>query len=122
MRKEVYDKLLMEGIEKIKSNPKSVKLAEQKIEAFEKVLNETNGENLNKYYRNMDDFFGANMNDITLIDPRYLLANESHTCVGDDCNHKTVMEVKEEDIVGEIEGVNEVPEDAEIVNIMEIKE
>ena len=122
MRKEVYDKLLMEGIEKIKSNPNAVKLAEQKIEAFEKVLNETNGENLNKYYRNMDEFFGANMNDITLIDPRYLLANVPHTCVGDDCNHETVMEVKEEDIVGEIEGVNEIPEDAEIVNVMEIKE
>lgn len=112
MRNEAYDKILMEGIVKIKSNPEKVRLAEQKLKAFEQVLNETNGENLNKYYRNMDEFFGANMNDITLIDPRYLLANVSHTCVGDDCNHE---------LVGEEKAVN-VEDEKEIVNVMEIKE
>lgn len=122
MRNETYDKILMEGIEKIKAKITKTDLDEQKIKAFEKVLNETNGENLKKYYRNMDEFYGANMNDITLIDPRYLLTNESHLCTGDDCNHELVGEIKEEDIVGEIEGVNEVPEDAEIVNVIEIKE
>lgn len=111
MRNELYDKKLMEGIAKIKANPKGTTLAEQKIEAFEKVLNETNGENLKKYYRNMDEFYGVNT-DITLIDPRYLLANEPHLCTGDDCNHELVGEVKEEN--------NE--DEKEIINIMEVKE
>ena len=44
MRNELYDKLLREGMEKIKANPEKFTLAEKKLEAFETVLNETNGE------------------------------------------------------------------------------
>lgn len=91
MRNEVYDKLLMEGMEKIKANPKNFTLAEKKLEAFETVLNETNGENLKKYYANMDEFYGVNA-DITKIDPHYLLTNTPHLCTGEDCNAETVEE------------------------------
>lgn len=114
MRNELYDKLLMEGITKIKGKLTKTELDEKKIEAFEKVLNETNGENLKKYYRNMDEFYGVNT-DITLIDPRYLLTNEPHLCTGDDCNHELVGEVKEEKVENE-------DDEKEIVNIMEVKE
>ena len=91
MRNELYDKLLREGMEKIKANPEKFTLAEKKLEAFETVLNETNGENLKAYYRNMDEFYGVN-NDITKMDPHYLLTNKPHLCTGEDCNVETVEE------------------------------
>lgn len=90
MRNELYDKLLREGIERLKANPDITPLADKKIEAFNTILNETNGENLKKYYRNMDEFFGV-MQDIILIDPHYLLTNAPHLCTGE-CNAPTVEE------------------------------
>lgn len=119
MRNEVYDKLLREGIEKIKANPESVTYPNEKLDAFNEVLNETNAENLAKYYKNMDEFYGANNNDITKMSPHYLLTKNPHLCDGKNC---TVKEVKESEIVGEIEGTNEVPENAEVVDRVEIVE
>lgn len=85
MRKESYDKLLVEGIKKIQENPRNVVMANEKIKAFETILNETNMEKLEKYYRNMDEFYGANNTDITLMLPHYLLTEIPHTCDGKSC-------------------------------------
>jgi len=84
MRKEAYDKILREGIEKLKGNTdkKAIKLTE----AFNKVLACENPEELNQYYTNMDEFFGANTTDITFISPHYLLTKKSHTCTGENCS------------------------------------
>lgn len=88
MRNEVYDKMLIKGIEKIKNNPEKVTLAEQKLEVFETILNETNAENLAKYYRNMEEFLTVNggvETDITKMSPHYIATETPHVCVGDEC-------------------------------------
>ena len=84
MRKAIYDNILREGIEKLKGNAteKAVKLSE----AFETVLACENEEELNQYYKNMDEFYGANNTDITLISAHYLLTKKSHTCEGGNCS------------------------------------
>lgn len=94
-RNETYDRLLREGIERMQQNPNITTLVDKKIEAFNTILNETNGTNLSKYYSNMEEFFEV-MQDIILMDPRYLLTNEPHLCTGDNCEHKTVEEAEKD--------------------------
>ena len=53
MRKESYDKLLVEGIKKIQENPRDVVMANEKIKAFETILNETNMEKLEKCFNTL---------------------------------------------------------------------
>ena len=79
----------------MEQNPEITPKVPEKIEAFNTILNETNGEKLSKYYRNMDEFFGVNQ-DIILIDPHYLLTNEPHLCTGDSCTFDTVEEAYED--------------------------
>lgn len=95
MRKEAYNKILREGIERLKADPTITTLADKKIEAFNTILNETKQTNLDKYYRNMDEFYGAGMTDIILIDPHYILTNTPHLCNGDNCTFETVEEANE---------------------------
>lgn len=84
MRKAIYDNILRAGIEKLEGNTeeKAIKL----VEAFETVLACENEEELNQYYANMDEFFGANNTDITLMSAHYLLTKKAHTCEGGNCS------------------------------------
>lgn len=77
MRKVIYDNILREGM--TRTNDADLK------NAFETVLNCENDEELNQYYANMDEFFGANNTDITLISAHYLLTKKAHTCEGGAC-------------------------------------
>lgn len=77
MRKVIYDNILREGMER--TNDADLK------NAFDTVLNCENDEELNQYYANMDEFFGANNTDITLISAHYLLTKKAHTCEGGAC-------------------------------------
>lgn len=77
MRKEKYDEILREG---------KTRLADGELkDAFDTVLNCENEEELAQYYANMDEFFGGNNTDITLISAHYLLTKKAHTCNGEEC-------------------------------------
>lgn len=65
MRKVIYDNILKEGIKKLEGD--TTEIAIELKEAFEKALALPEGDELNNVYARMDNFFGANMTDITLI-------------------------------------------------------
>lgn len=74
MRKVIYDNIIKEGIAKLegKEDFTSIELKD----AFQKVLEMREGEELNNVYARMDNFFGANMTDITLISKDELFRGE----------------------------------------------
>lgn len=101
MRNEIYDKMVMKALQKIKANPEGVTMSESKIEAFETILNETNTDNLAKYYKNMEEYITVNASayngtdaDLTGMDPHYILTEKAHFC-GEQCNVPTVEQVKD---------------------------
>lgn len=80
MRKVIYDNILREGIERLegKEDFTSIELKD----AFKKVLEMPEGEELDNVYARMDNFFGANntfgtkLADITLISTKELFRGE----------------------------------------------
>lgn len=80
MRKVIYDNIIKKGIEKLegKEDFTSIELRD----AFKKVLEMPEGEELNNVYARMDNFFGANntfgtvLADITLISKEELFRGE----------------------------------------------
>lgn len=90
MRKPVYDAIIKDGIKRLEGREDFVAIEQR--DAFNKVLTCENEEELAKYYRNMDEFFGANMDDILKMDGRYLKAEETHMCIGEDCKHEEIGE------------------------------
>lgn len=80
MRKVIYDNILREGIAKLegKEDFKSIELRD----AFKKVLEMPEGQDLDNVYARMDNFFGANntfgteLADITLISKDELFRGE----------------------------------------------
>lgn len=74
MRKVIYDNIIKEGIERLegKEDFTSIELKD----AFKKVLEMPEGQDLDNVYARMDNFFGANMNDITLISKEELFRGE----------------------------------------------
>jgi hypothetical protein len=90
MRKPVYDAIIKDGLKKLEGREDFTAIEQR--DAFNKILACDNEEDLAKYYRNMDEFFGAGMDDILKMDGRYLKAEETHMCVGDTCKHKEIGE------------------------------
>lgn len=80
MRKVIYDNIIKGGIEKLegKEDFTSIELRD----AFKKVLEMPEGEELDNVYARMDNFFGANntfgteLADITLISVKELFRGE----------------------------------------------
>lgn len=74
MRKPIYDSILVEGIKKLegKEDFTSIELKD----AFQKALEMPEGKDLDNVYARMDNFFGANMTDITLISKDELFKGE----------------------------------------------
>lgn len=80
MRKVIYDNILREGIKRLegKEDFTSIELKD----AFQKVLEMPEGEELDNVYDRMDNFFGANntfgteLADITLISKDELFKGE----------------------------------------------
>jgi GGDEF domain-containing protein len=80
MRKLIYDNMIKSGIAKLegKEDFTSIELRD----AFKKVLEMPEGEELNNVYARMDNFFGANntfgteLADITLISVKELFRGE----------------------------------------------
>jgi len=90
MRKPVYDAIIKDGLKRLEGREDFVAIEQR--DAFMKILTCENEEDLAKYYRNMDEFFGAGMDDILKMDGRYLKAEETHMCVGEDCEHEEIGE------------------------------
>ena len=90
MRRPVYDAIIRDGLKRLEGREDFVAIEQR--DAFNKVLACENEEELEKYYRNMDEFFGANMDDILKMDGRYLKAEETHLCIGEDCEHQEIGE------------------------------
>ena len=80
MRKVIYDNIIKDGIAKLegKEDFTSIELRD----AFKKVLEMPEGEELDNVYARMDNFFGANntfgteLADITLISVKELFRGE----------------------------------------------
>ena len=80
MRKVIYDNIIRQGIAKLegKEDFTSIELRD----AFKKVLEMPEGEELDNVYARMDNFFGANntfgteLADITLISVKELFRGE----------------------------------------------
>lgn len=74
MRKFIYDNIIKEGIERLegKEDFKSIELRD----AFKKILEMPEGQELDNVYARIDNFFGANMTDITLISKEELFKGE----------------------------------------------
>ena len=80
MRKVIYDNIIKDGIKKLegKEDFKSIELRD----AFKKVLEMPEGQDLDNVYARMDNFFGANntfgteLADITLISKDELFRGE----------------------------------------------
>lgn len=90
MRKIVYDSFLKDALQRLEGREDFTAIEQR--DAFNKVLVCKNKEELEIYYRNMDEFFGAGMDDILKLDARYLLTKEPHMCTGEDCKHELVGE------------------------------
>lgn len=80
MRKVIYDNILREGISKLESKEDFTSI--ELRDAFKKVLEMPEGEELDNVYARMDNFFGANntfgteLADITLISVKELFRGE----------------------------------------------
>ena len=80
MRKVIYDNIIKEGLKRLegKEDFKSIELRD----AFNKVLEMSEGEDLDDVYARMDNFFGGNntfgtdLADITLISKDELFRGE----------------------------------------------
>ena len=80
MRKVIYDNILREGIAKLESKEDFTSI--ELRDAFKKVLEMPEGDELDNVYARMDNFFGANntfgteLADITLISAKELFRGE----------------------------------------------
>ena len=90
MRKPVYDAIIRDGIKRLEGREDFVAIEQR--DAFRKILACENEEELSLYYRNMDEFYGAGMDDILKMDGRYLKSKEAHICVGEECEHELIGE------------------------------
>lgn len=80
MRKIIYDNIIKQGIERLegKEDFKSIELRD----AFKKILEMPEGQDLDDVYARMDNFFGGNntfgteLADITLISVKELFRGE----------------------------------------------
>lgn len=90
MRKPVYDAIIRDGLKRLEGREDFVAIEQR--DAFNKVLACENAEDLAKYYRNIEEFYGAGMDDILKLDPKYLQSEETHMCIGEDCEHEIIGE------------------------------
>lgn len=78
MRREGYDKLVNEALERIEALP-AEKITEKIVaikDALKVVLAETDADNLARYYKNIDEFYTVNPNKgLEYLDGDYLLNN-----------------------------------------------
>ena len=80
MRKVIYDNIIKQGIAKLEGNEDFTSI--ELRDAFKKVLEMPEGEELDNVYARMDNFFGANntfgteLADITLISVKELFRGE----------------------------------------------
>lgn len=128
MRNENYDKLVREAIERINRLPQEA-LNENVLgakEGLEKVLAETDETNLAQYYKNIDEFLGVTMcmpihaRGLEYINGFWLTTNGLGKLTKEFDVPQKIELTKEE--IDNIEGVNELPEGAEIVENVEVIE
>lgn len=80
MRKAVYDAIIKDGLKKLEGREDFTSI--ELRDAFKKVLEMPEGEELDNVYARMDNFFGANntfgteLADITLISVKELFRGE----------------------------------------------
>jgi GGDEF domain-containing protein len=80
MRKVIYDNIIRQGIAKLEGNEDFTSI--ELRDAFKKILEMPEGEELDNVYARMDNFFGANntfgteLVDITLISVKELFRGE----------------------------------------------